>query len=39
MAKCKYASLNIAKTNFAIFHPYNKPLKGSITIKIKKKLL
>ena len=27
-------SLNIAKTNFVIFHPYNKPFKGSITIKI-----
>ena len=32
-------SLNIAKTNFVIFHPYNKPLKGSITIKIKKKAI
>ena len=27
-------SLNIAKTNYVIFHPYNKPLKGSITLKI-----
>ena len=28
-------SLNIAKTNFVIFRPYNN-LKGSITIKINK---
>ena len=32
-------SLNIAKNNFVIFHPYNKPLKGSITIKILKKAI
>ena len=30
-------SLNITKTNFVIFRPNNKPLKGSITIKINKK--
>ena len=29
-------SLNIAKTNFVIFHPYNKPLNKKITIKIYK---
>ena len=27
-------SLNIDKTNFIIFHPYNKPLKQQVTIKI-----
>ena len=32
-------SLNIAKTNFVIFHPYNKPLKGRVTIVIKKKAI
>ena len=32
-------SLNIAKTNFVIFHPYNKPLKGRVTIVIKKKTI
>ena len=31
-------SLNIDKTNFIIFHPYNKPLKQHVTIKINKKL-
>ena len=31
-------SLNIDKTNFLIFHPYNKPLKQNVTIKINKKL-
>ena len=30
-------SLNIDKTNFLIFHPYNKPLKQHVTIKINKK--
>ena len=30
-------SLNIDKTNFLIFHPYNKPLKQNVTIKINKK--
>ena len=29
-------SLNIDKTNFLIFHPYNKPLKQRITLKIRK---
>ena len=29
-------SLNIAKTNFVVFHPFNKPLKTSLTIKINK---
>ena len=32
-------SLNIEKTNFTIFHPYNKPLKQYITIKINKKAI
>ena len=32
-------SLNIDKTNFIVFHPYNKPLKHSITIKINKKVI
>ena len=32
-------SLNIDKTNYIIFHPYNKPLKQHITIKINKKAL
>ena len=32
-------SLNIDKTNFIIFHPYNKPLKQHITIKINKKAI
>ena len=27
-------SLNIDKTNFIIFHPYNKPVKQQVTIKI-----
>ena len=29
-------SLNIDKTNYIIFHPYNKPMKEHITIKINK---
>ena len=29
-------SLNIDKTNFVIFHPYNKPLKQRITLKLHK---
>ena len=29
-------SLNINKTNFVIFHPYNKPLKQNITLKLHK---
>ena len=32
-------SLNIDKTNFIVFHPYNKPLKQYITIKINKKAI
>ena len=32
-------SLNIEKTNFVIFHPYNKPLKQKITLKIQKKAI
>ena len=30
-------SLNIDKTNFLVFHPFNKPVKQRITIKIHKK--
>ena len=30
-------SLNLDKTHFIIFHPYNKRLKKQITIKINKK--
>ena len=29
-------SLNIDKTNFVVFHPYNKPLKQKITLKLHK---
>ena len=32
-------SLNIDKTNFVIFHPYNKPLNYHITLKLHKKAL
>ena len=32
-------SLNIDKTNFIIFHPYNKPLNQHITLKLHKKAL
>ena len=32
-------SLNIDKTNYIIFHPYNKPIKQRITIKINKKAI
>ena len=32
-------SLNIDKTNFLIFHPYNKNLKQHVTIKINKKAI
>ena len=32
-------SLNISKTNFIIFHPYNKPLKHHITLKISKAIM
>ena len=29
-------SLNIAKTKFLVFHPYNKPIKQRITLQIHK---
>lgn len=32
-------ALNISKTNFVVFHPFNKPLKEYITIKINKKAI
>ena len=32
-------SLNIDKTNFIVFHPYNKPVKKRITIKINNKAI
>ena len=32
-------SLNIDKTNYLIFHPYNKPMKKHMTIKINKKAI
>ena len=32
-------SLNIGKTNFVIFHPFNKPLKHNVTIKINNKAI
>ena len=32
-------SLNIDKTNFVIFHPFNKPLKQHITLKINKRAI
>ena len=32
-------SLNIDKTNYIIFHPYNKPMKQRITIKINNKAI
>ena len=32
-------SLNIDKTNYIIFHPYNKPMKQHITIRINKKAI
>ena len=32
-------SLNIDKTNFLIFHPFNKPMKNRITTKINKKAI
>ena len=35
MAECK----PLDKTNFLIFHPYNKPLKQNVTIKINKKAI
>ena len=32
-------SLNIDKTNFVIFHPFNKPSKHNVTIKINNKAI
>ena len=32
-------SLNIEKTNYVIFHPYNKPMKRQVTIKINRKAI
>ena len=32
-------SLNLDKTNYIIFHPYNKPIKHHITVKINKKAI
>ena len=32
-------SLNVTKINFIIFHPYNKPLKQHITLKINNKAI
>ena len=32
-------SLNIDKTNFLVFHPYNKPVKQRITLQINKKAI
>ena len=32
-------SLNVAKTNFLIFHPCNKPINQRITLKIHKKAI
>ena len=32
-------ALNISKTNFVIFHPFNKPVKEFITLKINKKAI
>ena len=32
-------SLNIDKTNFVIFHPFNKPSKHNVTIKINNKAM
>ena len=32
-------SLNIDKANFIVFHPYNKPIKKHITIKINNKAI
>ena len=34
-----HLSLNVSKTNFIIFHPYNKPLKQNITLKINNKAI
>ena len=38
LRKLNRLSLNISKTNFVIFHPFNKPLKHQITLKIQKKV-
>ena len=32
-------SLNVKKTNFVLFHPFNKPLKQNITLKINNKAI
>ena len=32
-------TLNIDKTNFIVFHPYNKPMKHKITLKFQKKAI
>ena len=32
-------SLNIKKTNFVVFHPYNKPPENKITLKIQRKAI
>ena len=32
-------SLNVSKTNYIIFHPYNKPLKQHITLEINNKAI
>ena len=32
-------SVNVSKTNYIIFHPYNKPLKQHITLKINNKAI
>ncbi|MEO2220738.1 MAG: reverse transcriptase family protein, partial [Nitrosopumilus sp.] len=32
-------ALNVEKTNYIIFHPYNKPIKQSITLLINKKAI
>ena len=34
-----HLSLNVSKTNFIIFHPYNKPFKQNITLKINNKAI
>ena len=40
MAECQsFLTLNIDKPNFIIFHPFNKPSKQNVTIKINKKAL
>ena len=32
-------SLNVKKTNFVVFHPYNKPMTKTITLKIHRKAI